>query len=50
MWKRVFLTTELTNYRVIRLCRKLDFQTTSRDGIECEMRFDLPADSRAQAA
>jgi len=47
---KVFLTTELSNYRAVRLFRKLGFSTTSRDGDECEMRLDLPADSKAQAA
>jgi len=47
---RVFLTTELTNYRAIGLFRKLGFRTTSHYGDECEMRLDLPADSKAQAA
>jgi RimJ/RimL family protein N-acetyltransferase len=47
---KVFLTTELSNYRAIGLFRKLGFRTTSRDGDECEMRLDLPADSKAQAA
>jgi len=47
---KVFLTTELSNYRAIGLFRKLGFRTTSRDGDECEMKLDLPADSKAQAA
>ena len=47
---KVFLTTELSNYRAIGLFRKLGFRTTSRDGDECEMRLDLLADSKAQAA
>ena len=47
---KVFLTTELSNYRAIGLFRKLGFRTTTRDGDECEMRLDLPADSKAQAA
>jgi RimJ/RimL family protein N-acetyltransferase len=47
---RVFLTTELSNYRAIGLFRKLGFRTTSHDGDECEMRLDLLADSKAQAA
>jgi RimJ/RimL family protein N-acetyltransferase len=47
---RVFLTTELSNYRAIGLFRKLGFHTTSSYGDECEMRLDLPVDSKAQAA
>jgi RimJ/RimL family protein N-acetyltransferase len=47
---KVFLTTELSNYRAIRLFRKLGFRITSRDGDECEMRLDLPVDFKAQAA
>ena len=47
---KVFLTTELSNYRAIGLFRKLGFHITSRDGDECEMRLDLPTDSKAQAA
>ena len=47
---KVFLTTELSNYRAIGLFRKLGFRTTSREGDECEMRLDLPSDSKAQAA
>jgi RimJ/RimL family protein N-acetyltransferase len=38
---KVFLTTELSNYRAIGLFRKLGFRTMSRDGDECEMRLDL---------
>ena len=47
---KVFLTTELSNYRAIGLFRKLGFSITSSYGDECEMRIDLPADSKAQAA
>jgi len=47
---KVFLTTEVSNYRAIGLFRKLGFRTTSSYGDECEMRLDLPADSKAQAA
>jgi RimJ/RimL family protein N-acetyltransferase len=47
---KVFLTTELSNYRAIGLFRKLGFRITSHYGDECEMRLDLPADSKAQAA
>src|SRR5208337_4864001 len=46
---KVFLTTELSNYRAIGLFRKLGFRTTSSYGDECEMRLDLAA-SKAQAA
>ena len=48
--RKVFLTTELSNYRAMGLFRKLGFRTISREGDECEMRLDLPADSKAQAA
>jgi len=47
---KVFLSTELSNYRAVGLFRKLGFRTTSREGDECEMRLDLPIDARAQAA
>jgi len=47
---KVFLTTEFSNYRAIGLFRKLGFRTTSSYGDECEMRLDLSADSKAQAA
>jgi RimJ/RimL family protein N-acetyltransferase len=47
---KVFLTTELSNYRAIGLFRKLGFSTKSSYGEECEMRLDLPAESKAQAA
>jgi len=47
---KVFLTTELSNYRAIGLFRKLGFRTTSSYGEECEMRLDPPADSESQAA
>jgi ribosomal protein S18 acetylase RimI-like enzyme len=48
--RKVFLTTELSNYRAVGLFRKLGFSTTSSYGEECEMKLDLPADSEAQAA
>ena len=47
---KVFLTTELSNYRAIGLFRKLGFRSASHDGDECEMRLDLSADSKARAA
>jgi RimJ/RimL family protein N-acetyltransferase len=47
---KVFLTTELSNYRAIGLFRKLGFRVTTREGDECEMKLDLPADSKARAA
>jgi RimJ/RimL family protein N-acetyltransferase len=47
---KVFLTTELSNYRAVGLFRKLGFCTTSSYGDEYEMKLDLPADSKAQAA
>ena len=47
---KVFLTTELSNYRAIGLFRKLGFSTRSTYGDECEMSLGLPADPKAQAA
>ena len=47
---KVFLTTELWNYRAVGLFRKLGFSTKSSFGDECEMKLDLPADSEPQAA
>jgi RimJ/RimL family protein N-acetyltransferase len=47
---KVFLTTELSNYRAVGLFRKLGFRTLSSYGDECEMRLDLAADSKARAA
>jgi RimJ/RimL family protein N-acetyltransferase len=47
---KVFLTTELSNYRALGLFRKLGFTTMSTYGDECEMRLNLSADSKAQAA
>ena len=38
-----FLTTELSNFRALRLFRKLGFQTTSSYGDEVEMKLDLSA-------
>jgi len=36
-----YLTTEMSNFRALRLFRKLGFQTTSSDGDEIEMKLDL---------
>jgi len=36
-----YLTTEISNFRALRLFRKLGFQTTSSYGDEVEMKFDL---------
>ena len=51
-YSRVYLTTETSNIRALRLFRKLGFQTTSSSGDEVEMKLDLPASSieRPQAA
>ena len=38
---RAYLTTEISNFRALRLFRKLGFQTTSSDGDEVEMKLDL---------
>jgi diamine N-acetyltransferase len=40
---RAYLTTELSNFRALRLFRKLGFQTTSGYGDEVGMRRDLSA-------
>jgi ribosomal protein S18 acetylase RimI-like enzyme len=48
--RKVFLTTEFSNYQAISLFRKLGFSLKSTYGDECEMRLHLPADSEAQAA
>jgi ribosomal protein S18 acetylase RimI-like enzyme len=40
---RAFLTTEISNFRALRLFRKLGFQTTSSYGDEIEMNIDLSA-------
>ena len=47
---KVFLTTEVSNYRALGLFRKLGFCTQSSFGDECEMKLDLTADSEAQVA
>ena len=49
---RAYLTTEISNFRALRLFRKLGFQTTSRYGDEVEMNLDLSlfACERPQAA
>ena len=49
-FSEVLLTTEFSNYRAIGLFRKLGFSIKSSYGDECEMRVELPADSKAQAA
>jgi ribosomal protein S18 acetylase RimI-like enzyme len=36
-----YLTTEISNFRALRLFRKLGFQTTSSYGDEVEMKLDL---------
>jgi len=36
-----YLTTETSNFRALRLFRKLGFQTTSSYGDEVEMKLDL---------
>ena len=38
---QVYLTTEISNFRALRLFRKLGFQTTSSYGDEVEMKLDL---------
>jgi GNAT superfamily N-acetyltransferase len=40
---RAYLTTEISNFRALRLFRKLGFQTTSSYGDEVEMKLDLPS-------
>ena len=47
---KVFLTTEVSNYRALGLFRKLGFCTQSSFGDECEMKLDLSAHSEARAA
>ena len=49
-FNEVLLTTEFSNYRAIGLFRKLGFSIKSSYGDECEMKVDLAADSKAQAA
>jgi RimJ/RimL family protein N-acetyltransferase len=49
-FRRVLLTTELSNYRAVRLFRKIGFRIKSSYGDECEMKLDLSAESEAQAA
>jgi len=41
-FQRAYLTTEVSNFRALRLFRKLGFQTTSSYGDEVEMKVDLP--------
>lgn len=38
---QVYLTTELSNFRALRLFRKLGFRITTSYGDECEMKLDL---------
>ncbi len=38
---QAYLTTEISNFRALRLFRKLGFQTTSSYGDEVEMKLDL---------
>ena len=40
-FSRAYLTTETSNYRALRLFRKLGFRTTSRSGDEVEMHLEL---------
>jgi GNAT superfamily N-acetyltransferase len=39
--EHAYLTTEISNFRALRLFRKLGFQTTSSYGDEVEMKLDL---------
>ena len=51
-FKQVYLTTEISNFRALRLFRKLGFQTTSGYGDEVEMKLQLcsSGNERPQAA
>jgi RimJ/RimL family protein N-acetyltransferase len=40
-YSHAYLTTEISNFRALRLFRKLGFQTTSSYGDEVEMKLDL---------
>jgi RimJ/RimL family protein N-acetyltransferase len=40
-FSQAYLTTEISNFRALRLFRKLGFQTTSSYGDEVEMKLDL---------
>ena len=40
-FSQAYLTTEISNFRALRLFRKLGFQTTSSYGDEIEMKLDL---------
>jgi RimJ/RimL family protein N-acetyltransferase len=42
-FNHAYLTTEISNFRALRLFRKLGFQTTSSYGDEVEMKLDLPS-------
>jgi RimJ/RimL family protein N-acetyltransferase len=49
-FSEAFLTTEPSNFRAMRLFRKLGFQITSRYGDECEMKLALGPSVQSQAA
>jgi ribosomal protein S18 acetylase RimI-like enzyme len=49
-FSKVLLTTEFSNYRAIGLFRKLGFSVKSSYGDECEMRVELSAEAKAEAA
>jgi RimJ/RimL family protein N-acetyltransferase len=49
-FSKILLTTEFSNYRAIGLFRKLGFSIKSSYGDECEMRVELGADAKAEAA
>ena len=40
-FNQAYLTTEISNFRALRLFRKLGFHTTSGYGDEIEMKLDL---------
>ena len=40
---QIYLTTEISNFRALRLFRKLGFKTTSSYGDEVEMKLSLPS-------
>ena len=51
-FSHVYLTTEVSNFRALRLFRRLGFRTTSSYGDEVEMKLEFPAAAsvRPQAA
>lgn len=50
-YSHAYLTTEISNFRALRLFRKLGFRTTSSYGDEVEMKLELaPTASAPQAA